>query len=50
MSERFTLDKTNHWLHISSRAHVSYNYAHTHVTCFAFLVADTTAKRAGPLA
>ena len=50
MSKRFIPDKTNHWFHLSSRAHVSYNYAHTHVTCIACLVTDTTAKRASPLA
>ena len=50
MSKRFILDKTNHWPHGSSRAHASYNYAHTHVTCVACLVTDTTAKRASLLA
>ena len=50
MSERFIPDKTNHWLHVSSRRHALYNYAHTRVTCVARLVTDTTAKRAGLLA
>jgi hypothetical protein len=50
MSKRFIPDKTNHWLQVSSRAHVSYNHAHTHVTCVARLVTDTTAKRASLLA
>ena len=49
MSKPFIPDKTNNWLHISSRAHVSYDYAHTHVTCVACLVTDKTAKQAGPL-
>ena len=40
MSKRFIPDKTNHWVHVPSRAHVSYNYAHTHVTCVAYLVTD----------
>ena len=50
MSKRFILDKTNYWLHVSSRVHVSYNHAHTHVTCVACLVTDKTAKQAGLLA
>ena len=50
MSKCFMPDKTNHWLHVSSRAHISYNYAHTRVTCVACAVTDTTAKRAGPQA
>ena len=43
-------DKTSHWLHIYSRAHVSYNYAQTHVTFVACLVTNTTAKQACTLA
>ena len=50
MSKRFIPDKTNHWRHVSSRAQVLYNYAHTPVTCVARLVTDTTAKQASLLA